>query len=599
MWYSDDVIEEVRSRNDIVDIVSQYVKLKRSGSNYVGLCPFHNEKTPSFSVSQSKQFYYCFGCGAGGNVFSFVMQYDNCSFQEALQMLAERSGVALPEADRSEASRQASEKRQTLLTINKLAAGYFYYQLKRENGRAAYNYLRERGLTDETIRRFGLGYSDKFSNDLYNYLKSKGYGDEILRDSGLFNIDERRGGMYDKFWNRVIFPIMDVNSHVIGFGGRVMGDGKPKYLNSPETMIFDKSRTLYGLFAARSSRKKNLILCEGYMDVITMHQAGFTNAVASLGTSFTSGHASLVRRYASEVLLLYDSDGAGISAALRAIPILNEVGVSSRVVHLDPYKDPDEFIKAQGAEEFEKRLEAAEDSFLFRVHVAEKEFDMNSPQGQNRFFDRCAELLLGLSDELERNLYIEAIIKEYRRTGITADDLRRRTGLKAMKGTRVEVPAAPRSTHEQRSQQKKADASQMAQKLLLTWLVNYPQIFEETKTYVSPEDFVTPLYRQVAELLFAQHEEGNVNPGRLLNHFQDSEEQKEVAGLFNAVIPLESEEEQNRAYADTILKIKNESLAKKNKEWDPADIQGMTQLILEQKKLEDMTRRKNEIRAPF
>ena len=598
MWYSDEVIEEVRSRNDIVDIVSQYVKLKRSGSNYVGLCPFHNEKTPSFSVSQSKQFYYCFGCGAGGNVISFVMQYDNCTFQEALQTLAERSGITLPEAERSEASRQASEKKQTLLAINKLAAGYFYYQLKRENGRTAYNYLRGRGLSDETIRKFGLGYSDKFSNDLYKYLKSKGYGDEILRESGLFNVDERRG-MYDKFWNRVIFPIMDVNSHVVGFGGRVMGDGKPKYLNSPETMVFDKSRTLYGLFAARTSRKKNLILCEGYMDVITMHQAGFTNAVASLGTSFTSGHASLVRRYASEVLLLYDSDGAGISAALRAIPILNEAGVHSRVVHLDPHKDPDEFIKAEGAEEFEKRLEAAEDSFLFRVHVAEKEFDMNSPQGQNRFFERCAELLLGLSDELERNLYIEAIIKEYRRTGITADDLRRRTGVLAMKGTRAEVPEAPRNTKEQKDRAKKTDASQMAQKLLLTWLVNYPQIYEETKKYVTPEDFVTPLYRQAAELLYAQHEEGDVNPGRLLNHFQDSEEQKEVAGLFNAVIPLESQEEQDRAYADTILKIRIESLAKKNKEWDPADMQGMTQLIVEQKKLEDLTRRKNEIRAPF
>ena len=598
MWYSDEVIEEVRSRNDIVDIVSQYVKLKRSGSNYVGLCPFHNEKSPSFSVSQSKQFYYCFGCGAGGNVFKFLMQYDNCTFQEAVQTLAERSGVTLPEAEKSEASRQASEKRQKLLEINKLAAGYFYYQLKRENGRTAYEYLKGRGLSDETIRKFGLGYSDKFSNDLYKYLKSKGYGDEILRDSGLFNIDERRG-MYDKFWNRVIFPIMDVNSHVVGFGGRVMGDGKPKYLNSPETKVFDKSRTLYGLFAARSSRKKNLILCEGYMDVITMHQAGFTNAVASLGTSFTSGHASLVRRYASEVLLLYDSDGAGISAALRAIPILNEAGVHSRVVHLDPYKDPDEFIKAEGAEEFEKRLEAAEDSFLFRVHVAEKEFDMNSPQGQNRFFERCAELLLGLSDELERNLYIEAITKEYRRTGITADDLRNRTGTLAMKGTRIEVPEAPRNTQEQRTKAKKTDASQMAQKLLLTWLVNYPQIFEETKKYVSPDDFVTPIYRQAAELLYAQLEEGDVNLGRLLNRFQDSEEQNEVTSLFNASIPLEPGEEQNRAYADTILKIKNESLAKKNKEWDITDMQGMMQLIAEQKKLEDLTRRKSEIRAPF
>ncbi len=319
MRYSDDIIEEVRMKNDIVDVISQYVRLTRRGSSYFGLCPFHNEKTPSFSVTPSKQMYYCFGCGAGGNVYNFIMQYENYSFGEALSHLAERAGVELPKIEYSKEAREKAEKSATLLEINKKAAQYFYYQLRREGGKNAYDYLTGRGLSEETISKFGLGYSDKYSDDLYKYLKSQNYSDELLRESGLFNVDERQG-MYDKFWNRVIFPIMDVNNRVIGFGGRVMGDGKPKYLNSPETRIFDKSRNLYGLNIARTTRKNYLILCEGYMDVISMHQAGFTNAVASLGTALTSGHASLVKRYTQEVLLLYDSDEAGIRAALRAIP---------------------------------------------------------------------------------------------------------------------------------------------------------------------------------------------------------------------------------------------------------------------------------------
>ena len=424
MRYSDDIIEEVRMKNDIVDVISQYVKLTRRGSTYFGLCPFHNEKTPSFSVTPSKQMYYCFGCGAGGNVYNFIMEYENYSFGEALSHLADRAGVELPKIEYSREAREKAEQRAALLEINKLAAQYFYYQLRREGGKTAYGYLTGRGLSEETIRKFGLGYSDKYSDDLYKYLKGKGYSDELLRESGLFNVDERRG-MYDKFWNRVIFPIMDVNNRVIGFGGRVMGDGKPKYLNSPETKIFDKSRNLYGLNVARTTRKNYLILCEGYMDVIAMHQAGFTNAVASLGTALTSGHASLVKRYTKEVLLLYDSDGAGIRAALRAIPILREAGVTSRVVSLKPWKDPDEFIKNEGAEAFEERLNQAMDSFMFRVHIAEQEFAMDAPQGQNQFFERCAEMLLELSDELERNLYIEAIVKEYGRYGVGTEDIRK------------------------------------------------------------------------------------------------------------------------------------------------------------------------------
>lgn len=284
MRYSEDLIEEIRMKNDIVDVISGYVKLQRKGSSYFGLCPFHNEKSPSFSVSPAKQMYYCFGCGAGGNVFTFLMEYENFTFVEALRALAERAGVALPQLEYSKEAKEQADLKATLLEVNKLAAKYYYYQLRREGGAAAMAYLKERKLSESTMNQFGLGYSDKFSDDLYRYLKSKNYSDEILRQSGLFNVDERRG-MYDKFWNRVIFPIMDVNHRVIGFGGRVMGDGKPKYLNSPETKIFDKSRNLYGLNLARTSRKKNLIICEGYMDVIAMHQAGFNNAVASLGLS--------------------------------------------------------------------------------------------------------------------------------------------------------------------------------------------------------------------------------------------------------------------------------------------------------------------------
>ena len=596
MRYSDDIIEEVRMKNDIVDVVSQYVKLNRRGNTYFGLCPFHNEKTPSFSVTPSKQMYYCFGCGAGGNVYNFVMEYENYTFGEALQHLADRAGVQLPKIEYSREAREKAEKRATLLEINKLAASYFYYQLRRENGSQAYTYLINRGVSEDTIKKFGLGYSDKYSDDLYKFLKSKNYSDDLLRESGLFNVDERHG-MYDKFWNRVIFPIMDVNNRVIGFGGRVMGDGKPKYLNSPETKIFDKSRNLYGLNIARTTRKNYLILCEGYMDVISMHQAGFTNAVASLGTALTSGHASLLKRYTQEVLLLYDSDDAGVRAALRAIPILREAGITSRVVSLKPHKDPDEFIKALGGEEFEKRLEQAMDSFMFRIHMAQKEFTMEEPQGQNRFFERCAQMLLELSDELERNLYIEAIVKDYRGYGISVEDLRKRVNTLALKGTPAEQRIQPKTTGAQ--PRKRDSASEKAQKLMLTWLVTYPGIFDTVVRYIQPSDFVVPLYRQVAEMLYQQHEEGDVNPARLMNAFIDSEEQREVSSLFNATIHLETPEEQNRAFSDAVLRIRDESLKEKNKTLDPADMKGLQELVKAKKDLEDLRRKRQQLHISF
>ena len=593
MFYSDDIIEEVRMKNDIVDVISGYVRLQKKGSSYFGLCPFHNEKSPSFSVSPGKQMYYCFGCGAGGNVFTFIMEYENFTFIEAVKYLAERAGVKLPEGEYSKEQRAAADLKTVLLEVNKKAASYYYYQLKQESGRQAYEYLKNRELSDETIKSFGLGYSSKYSDSLYRYLKGKGYSDAILKESGLFSAEERYG-MHDKFWNRVMFPIMDVNNRVIGFGGRVMGDAKPKYLNSPETKIFDKSRNLYGLNIARKSRKNYLIVCEGYMDVISMHQAGFTNAVASLGTALTSGHASLMSRYTKEVLLTYDSDEAGQKAALRGIPILREAGIKPRVVNLAPYKDPDEFIKAEGQEAFEKRLSEAMNYFLFEVQVMERQYNLADPEDKTEFYRAIAKKLLEFPEELERNNYMESISRKYQ---IRYEDLRRMVNNLALSGTGIS--AKPKAPAKERKREKKEDGRDASQKLMLTWLTSYPKMFDTIEGYIGPDDFTTPLFHQVAELLFEQHEQGEVNPAKLLNRFTDSEEQKEVTSLFHATLHLENDQERRRALRETVCRMKRDSIAHQSQSLAPTDIAGLQRLVEAKKHLEEIESGKVTLHISF
>ena len=580
MRYSDDLVEEIRMKNDIVDVISGYVKLTRRGSSYFGLCPFHNEKSPSFSVSPGKQMYYCFGCGAGGNVFTFLMEYENFTFVEALKFLADRAGVELPQMEYSKEAKEQADLKNTLLEINKQAAKFYYYQLHTERGKQGYDYLKGRGLSDDTIRKFGLGYSDKYGSLLYRFLKEKGYDDEILRQSGLFLADEVHG-MQDKFWNRVIYPIMDANSHVIGFGGRVMGDGKPKYLNSPETKIFDKSRNLYGLNLARSSRRKNLIICEGYMDVISMHQAGFNNAVASLGTALTSLQAGLMKRYTDEVLVIYDSDEAGVKAALRAIPMLKGVGLTTRVVNLRPYKDPDEFIQHEGCEAFEKRLEEAENSVLYEIRMKERDFDLADPQGKSDFLHEAVRRLVAIEDEIERNSYLEAVAGKY---GIAVEVLRKQVGQMALSGAGRTESVKPRNTASNKKE--KEGGVEKAQKLMLTWMTSYPALIGKLEKYITPADFTTPLYHQIAEMIVLQYHEGGVNPAKLLNQFVDSEEQKEVAGLFNARIPLETEEEKRRALHDVICNMKENSIAYQSAHMNVTDMAALQKLMADKKSLE-------------
>lgn len=582
MYYSEDVIEEVRMKNDIVDVISSYVKLVKKGSSYFGLCPFHNEKSPSFSVSREKQMYYCFGCGTGGNVFTFLMEYEHYSFTEALKYLAERAGVELPQEEYSKEAKARADLKETLLAINKTAAKYYYARLKSEKGKSAYAYLTGRKLTEDTITQFGLGYATKYGNDLSKYLKSKGYSDELIIRSGLAGSDEKYG-LHDKFWNRVMFPIMDANSRVIGFGGRVMGEGQPKYLNSPETMIFDKSRNLYGLNRARVSRKPYFLLCEGYMDVIALHQAGFTNAVASLGTAFTAGHASLIKRYVQEVYLTYDSDEAGTKAALRAMPILKEAGISAKVIRMDPYKDPDEFIKNLGSEKFEERIEKARNGFMFGLEVLEREYDMASPEGKTEFMKEAAKRLGEFEEEIERNNYIEAVARAYH---VTFEDLKKLVSKMAVVSG-LAVPAVRAKSIKETKE--KEDGNLKSQKILLTWMIEDMTICSQIEKYITPDDFTDGIYKKVAELLHEQYHQGELNPARILNHFTDEEEHREAASLFHTRIKeLTTKEEQQKALKETVIRVKNHSIECATKGLDPTDIKGLQRLMEAKRELQNL-----------
>lgn len=584
MYYPDELIEEVRMKNDIVDVISGYVRIQKKGSSYFGLCPFHNEKSPSFSVSGSKQMFYCFGCGAGGNVITFLMQYENITFQEAVKMLADRAGVALPEVTYSEEARKRENRRNVMLEINKEAARYFYYMLRSPRGKAGYQYLRDRQLSDETIHKFGLGYADGAGSDLTAYLRKKGYADDLIKESGLIGFDEKRG-IHDKFWNRVMFPIQDSNHRVIGFGGRVMGDAKPKYLNSPETLIFDKSRNLYGLNFARTSRKGNIILCEGYMDVIAMHQAGFTQAVASLGTAFTTGQASLLKRYTEEVLLAYDSDGAGVNAALRAIGILKESGLRGKVINMRPYKDPDEFMKNLGAEAFQQRIDEAENSFFFDLRMLEGQYDMKDPESKTAFHREIAKKLCTFEEEVERENYIQSVAEKYH---IGYENLRKLVNSYAARTGLVTPVTRPKSTISQKNTPH--DNVKKSQRLLLTWITEEPQVYQKIKPYISAQDFTEELYQEVAQKLFAGLEQETFTPASIISTFEEEEDQRAVAELFNTKLAeITTDQEREKAFHDILYAVKKNSFDYYSARMG-SDMNALNQVISGKKALEELSK---------
>lgn len=557
MYYSDDVIEDVRSRNDIVDVIGGYVSLKQKGNSYTCCCPFHHEKTPSFSVNRERQMYHCFGCGVSGSVFTFVMQYENYSFPESIKLLADRVGYQLPEREISNEERAKENYRATLKEINRTAAAYYHYVLtKTEQGKIARDYLERRGISTETIQKFGMGFANKSNNGLYEYLRGKGYSDQAMRDAGLIDITEKKGAT-DVFWNRVMVPIADAGGKVIAFGGRVLGDGMPKYINTKDTLIFNKRQNLFALYYARKSKRRGLIICEGYMDVISMHQAGFDNAVASLGTAFTINQANLIKRYTDEVYLAYDSDGAGVNASLKNIAILRQVGISARVIDMKPYKDPDEFIQALGSEAYEERINKAITGVEFEVRTLSGRYNMNIPEEKAKFANAVAKILAELEDPVTRMGYVDMISNQY---DIDKNGLKGKVsqyGDLAIREAKANVESELSDTVSPGINNKKHD-DYRPQKLLLTCMVNDISLFEKLDGIISEADFIDEDIKLVAGKLYEQYRStGQVQPAMIVNMFDDVEKQQLIGNILQTELPYDvSPEEKEKVINEVVRKVK-------------------------------------------
>ena len=553
MYFPQELIDQVQQNNDIVDVINEYIPLTKKGGNYVCLCPFHQDSNPSLMVSRQKQIFKCFACGEGGNVITFLQKYDSKSFVEAVQALADRAGIKLPENYQSEYSKEKQDQKQRLIDCNIEAARYFYALLRSDDGKKGLEYFKKRELSDETMKKFGLGYSNVNGKDCIAYLKNQGFKDKEIIDAGIGVYDERNG-LRAKFWNRVMFPIKNQAGKVIGFGGRVLGDGEPKYLNSPETPVFNKSTNLYAFDLAKASRSSYFILCEGYMDVIALHQAGFNMAVASLGTAFTPGQANIIRRYVKDVYLSYDSDGPGVKAAIRASKICREYGLSCKVIDMSPYKDPDEFIKGLGREEYQKRIDEAKNAFIFEIGILRKQYDPQDPDANTRYDNEVAALLAEMKDEVQRTNYIKACAKEM---GISESTLSDMVAKEAGKVRRFTEPVREKSgIHE-----KKDDSKIRAQQLMLTYLAEYPSIYPQIENIITPEDFTDETYREVAERFFEDIKNGNASPARMVSMFEDEELQNKVSDMFTSYLSgIEGRDEKEAALVDIIYRIKANSL---------------------------------------
>lgn len=589
MLYTEEQVDQVREASDIVDIVGTYVRLNRRGSNYVGLCPFHNEKTGSFSVNKNMQIYKCFGCGKAGNVFTFLMDYDNLTFVEAVKELADRAGIALPEAELSEEEKEKRNLRDKLFEVNKEAAKYYYGMLRSEQGRHAYKYLSDRAISDDTMKKFGLGYAGVQSDGLYRYLKSKGYSDDILKNSGIFGFSER--GAYDKLWGRVVFPYMDKNGKVIAFGGRVMGkaDNVPKYLNSPETKIFTKGDNLYGLQIAKHSHKKYMLLCEGYMDTIALHQAGFDNAVGSMGTALTMRQAKLIGNFVNEVVITFDNDEAGSKAILRALPIFKEAGVNAKVINMSAFndesgkyvaKDPDEFIKTFGAEAYQSCIDNAYTAFEFETQTMRKTIDDKDPAQKTKFDHELARRLSRIEDDIERRNYVEAAARDYNLDFKQLQTLVNKYGLEEYNKA-VAQETVERDKLERKALTKPEDGAVKSEQMLVSMIANTPEYYEAAKNCIAGEDFADQLCRKLITLIFNLYRGGEkIVHANIVSKFEEVEDQQKVAGILNSSLYEAniSESERKKAFADLTVRVLENSI---DRQWQLALDAGNASLLQE------------------
>jgi len=566
MAFPDGFLEELCAKSDIVETVSRYVSLTRRGSNHVGLCPFHNEKTPSFSVSQDKQFFHCFGCGVGGDVISFVMRVENLDFPDAVRVLAERAGMTVPENDAYEKS--IRKKRDRLHALMSDAGRHFHQALMSDIGKNGLEYLQNRGLSIGTIRKFGAGFAPESWDYLIRAMSEKGYTKAELMEAGLA-VSNKTGGIYDRFRNRVMFPIIDVRGNVIGFGGRVLGDGEPKYLNSPETPIFNKRKNLFALNYAKKSDAQKIILAEGYMDVIALHQAGFDSAVASLGTSLTEEQARLIARYKNQAVIAYDADGAGQKAATRAIDILKSAGVDVKILRMAGAKDPDEFIKKFGRERFAKLIDNSEADVEYRLHSAKAGFDLEDDIGRIEYLKKAAKLLARVGSSIEREVYITRVAKE---TGVSVDALshevkkERRALERKSKREEEKKELAPiqKMMPKERSLRYNNPRCAAAEEGLVALLFASQDNIANAGERVKPDEFSSPLLARAYELELECAKAGRECSMTVFTEHMSPEELNHISGILAKRASFCG----NGALADYIAVIKQEALKKNDKDGD-------------------------------
>lgn len=598
-YIDDDTIERVRLENNIVNIISEYVTLKRTGSNYVGICPFHSEKTPSFTVSDTKQFYHCFGCGEGGDVISFIMKEENLSFPEAVKFLADKAGIILKEKENKK-YKELEDKKEKLYEINKEAARYFYKKLRTNN--QALFYLKKRSIDRRTATIFGLGYSDWSWDSLYNYLIKKGYSEVDIEKAGLIIGKKGKDGYYDRFRNRIIFPIIDIRGRVIGFGGRVIDSSNPKYLNSPDTLIFSKGHNLFGLnILKKYSNIKKIILVEGYMDVISLYSQGINYAVASLGTAFTQNQAKYFKRYEDKVYICYDSDLAGLKATDKALEIFKKEGINAKVLVLPSGKDPDDFIKEKGKKEFEELFKDSLNYIDFKIYFYKRQYNLNDPDEKIKFTKNISNFIKNVKSPIEADVYLDKISKE---TNISKEAIKKEIIGKSRIIDRKNTPKDKYININNRNNKDKITPVKsvlepghlIAEKTIIKLIFKYEKYFKKIKTHIKPEDFMDHECRYLAKYIYENYEYGKeLNEEEIVNYFKNIEDAdcEKVLEILNLDISA-SDENIDKVIEDLIeklisskLKIRRKKITEQihnidmKKEKDEEDVEKLKQLCSE------------------
>lgn len=560
MRYSDEILNEVRESNDIVEIISQYIHLKRSGRNYFGLCPFHNEKSPSFSVSPDKQIFHCFGCGVGGNVFSFISKIEGVGFKEAVEILAEKSNINLPQDSNEEDSKKEILKSK-VYKVNSFTAEYYHKRLYKSESKIGQEYVKQRKINKETLENYNLGFSGNF-DELYKALRKEGFYDEEILESGLVNRNEN-GKYLDRFRNRFMIPILDVRNRVIAFGGRVLDDSKPKYINSPENIVYSKGKHLFGLNVAKKYEHNTLLVVEGYMDAISLHQRGITNVVASLGTALTTNQGWLLRKNAEKIILGFDSDGAGQTAIMRAMEVMQNMGCDIRVLQMSGAKDPDEYIIKYGSARFQKLMNEAISLLEFKVKVLKQNLDLNVAGDKVKFLNEISKLLSNIDNSIEQEIYIEKISKGY---NISKEAIFGQVNKIKYNGKRNIKSLEKEKNIKNNIKKEQTNISEdilKREKMLISILINNPESYAEIKEKMQIEDYKLEYNKKIIELLYEELEKENYNINMVIDRIEDQEIQNHITAIMAEDFGIV---DYKKALEDIFNKYKKEELEKRRDE---------------------------------